>query len=77
MVSTIPELHFFVEKGFDDIIYALPIQYNRLDTIATYLEQGKDVKIVVDHPQQFDFILQYAEKHREKVKRNPFKVGMV
>ena len=64
VVSTMAELKFFIDAGFDDIVYAVPIAgANRIETIVKYLREGKDVKVVCDHIDQFRALVEYVERN--------------
>eukprot|EP00756_Hemistasia_phaeocysticola_P055148 Hpha_TRINITY_DN31067_c0_g1::TRINITY_DN31067_c0_g1_i1::g.63953::m.63953 len=61
IVSTIPELKFYADHGFDDILYAVPLVGTwRMEFVAALLEGGRDVKVAMDHPEQLEQLEQWA-----------------
>ena len=49
-VSTLAEAEFFLQEGITDITYAVPVFPGKLERISRLMEQGADLKILVDHP---------------------------
>ncbi len=47
-VSTVREASYFFKHGFSDIVYAVGIGPNKLQKVASLLQQGADIKIVLD-----------------------------
>ena len=49
-VSTLAEAEFFADGGFDDILWALPLDPAKLDRIDA-LGRGARIQLLIDHPQ--------------------------
>eukprot|EP01059_Diplonema_ambulator_P003451 TRINITY_DN13135_c1_g1_i2.p1 TRINITY_DN13135_c1_g1~~TRINITY_DN13135_c1_g1_i2.p1 ORF type:complete len:363 (+),score=103.87 TRINITY_DN13135_c1_g1_i2:493-1581(+) len=56
VVSTLREAQFFMEGGFDDILYAVPITPDKLDQAAE-ISKRIAFHVMVDNPAQLDAIL--------------------
>ncbi len=61
-VSTLAEAEFFLKEGITDITYAVPVFPGKLPRISGLLEQGADLKILVDHPSLLEFIESESRK---------------
>ena len=59
-VSTIAEAEWFAARGFDDILYAVPITPDKLGAAAALLRAGVRLHVCVDHDAQLDAIVARA-----------------
>ncbi len=68
-VSTLAEAEFFLQAGITDITYAVPVFPDKLDRISRLIQQGADLKILVDHPSVLGFL-----ENKSKEKKIGFKI---
>lgn len=61
-VSTLKELHHFVEHGARDVMYAVGIVPQKLDAVAAAMDKGARVSVVLDNPETARAV---AERGRE------------
>jgi len=55
--STLAEVQFFSQNGFDDILYAVPITPDKLDEASVLSTSMERFSILVDHPVQLNALL--------------------
>ena len=60
-VSTVAEARFFVEGGFDDVTYAVPVAADKLAELAAIQQGAKRLNILLDHPQTLDAVEQFSD----------------
>lgn len=59
-VSTLHEADFFFAAGFTDILYAVGISPNKFAHAARLLEQGADLKLVLDNLESARLLAEFA-----------------
>ena len=50
VVSTLAEARFFADGGFDDILYAYPLPFDKVEECATLAERLEAFHVLVDSP---------------------------
>jgi D-serine deaminase-like pyridoxal phosphate-dependent protein len=64
LTFTTEETAFLADRGHDDFIIAYPtVQPEDLKILAWLAKKGKQVSVMVDHPQQLDILNTAGEKH--------------
>jgi len=53
-VSTLAEAEFYLEDGFTDILYAVPLFPGKIRRAADLIRRGADMKIIIDNPAMID-----------------------
>ncbi|KAL8164643.1 UNVERIFIED_CONTAM: hypothetical protein K2H54_000484 [Gekko kuhli] len=51
VVSTLAEARFFADGGFDDILYAYPLPFDKVDVCAALTERLESFHVLVDSPE--------------------------
>eukprot|EP00629_Pelagomonadales_sp_RCC1024_P008753 CAMPEP_0119267440 /NCGR_PEP_ID=MMETSP1329-20130426/5578_1 /TAXON_ID=114041 /ORGANISM="Genus nov. species nov., Strain RCC1024" /LENGTH=424 /DNA_ID=CAMNT_0007267365 /DNA_START=166 /DNA_END=1437 /DNA_ORIENTATION=+ len=51
-VSTLAEAEFYEAGGFDDMIYAIPLSFDKIPAVEALAERLDAFHVLVDHPQQ-------------------------
>ncbi|XP_066487541.1 D-serine dehydratase-like [Tiliqua scincoides] len=51
VVSTLAEARFFADGGFDDILYAYPLPFDKVDECAALAERLESFHVLVDSPE--------------------------
>ena len=59
-VSTLAEAEFFSERGFDDIVYAVPLDSSKIERAAEVSASIERFHVVVDNMQQLVSLLSYG-----------------
>ncbi|XP_007434211.1 uncharacterized protein LOC103056254 [Python bivittatus] len=54
VVSTLAEARFFANGGFDDILYAYPLPFDKVEDCAALAEKLNAFQVMVDGPQALD-----------------------
>jgi D-serine deaminase-like pyridoxal phosphate-dependent protein len=67
-VSTLAEAEFFLQAGITDITYAVPVFPDKLDRISRLIQQGADLKILVDHPSVPGFLEKKSKENKIRFK---------
>ena len=62
-VSTLKEADFFAEHGFLDQIYAVGIAQNKLPHVKRLIEQGVDLKIILESETQALQVVEFCRLH--------------
>ncbi|WP_272978144.1 DSD1 family PLP-dependent enzyme [Idiomarina baltica] len=62
-VSTLKEADFFAEHGFFDQIYAVGIAQNKLPHVKRLIEQGVDLKIILESETQALQVVEFCRLH--------------
>lgn len=62
-VSTLKEADFFAQHGFDDQIYAVGIAENKLPHVKRLIEQGIDLKIILESETQACNVVEFCRLH--------------
>ncbi|MFN8370100.1 MAG: alanine racemase [Bacteriovoracaceae bacterium] len=69
MCFSIFEAKFYFEKGITDLLIGYPVvQYQELVVLSELINQGADIKIMLDHPDQFKIIEDHWNKNGLKTK---------
>ena len=61
-VSTLQEAQHFFTHGYHDIMYAVGIVPNKLSTVANLIDQGCDLKVVLDNPVMAQLVVAKANQ---------------
>ncbi|XP_058035962.1 D-serine dehydratase-like [Ahaetulla prasina] len=64
VVSTLSEARHFANGGFDDILYAYPLPFDKVGACASLAEKLDAFQVMVDNPQALD-----------RLKRRPLRTG--
>ncbi|NWU92544.1 DSD1 dehydratase, partial [Upupa epops] len=59
VVSTLAEAQFFAAGGFDDILYAYPLPWGRLDDCIALAQHLQSFQVLVDTPQALALLHQH------------------
>ncbi|KAK0134528.1 D-threo-3-hydroxyaspartate dehydratase [Merluccius polli] len=58
VVSTLAEASFYADHGFDDILYAYPLPFDKLESCAALSERLSLFQVLVDHPEALKLLSQ-------------------
>ncbi|CAL8346753.1 unnamed protein product [Merluccius merluccius] len=58
VVSTLAEASFYADHGFDDILYAYPLPFDKLECLAALSERLSLFQVLVDHPEALKLLSQ-------------------
>lgn len=56
VVSTLAEARFFADGGFDDILYAYPLPFDKVEECAALAERLESFQVLVDSPEALDLL---------------------
>uniref|UniRef100_A0A8C5F4R7 D-serine dehydratase-like domain-containing protein n=1 Tax=Gadus morhua TaxID=8049 RepID=A0A8C5F4R7_GADMO len=56
VVSTLAEASFYADHGFDDILYAYPLPFDKLERCAALSERLSLFQVLLDHPQALELL---------------------
>jgi len=78
VVSTVEELQFYINAGFNDIVYGVPISVSRLPFVMyCRAKLGRDVKVCMDHEQQLRLATEYLRKYRSVAEKlDEYKIAL-
>lgn len=63
-VSTLAEAQFFRNAGFEDIMYACPLDPNKIPEAAQLSRGMRSFNLLLDHPDTFAALESYAQEHQ-------------
>ena len=66
-VSTLAEAAYFAHAGFRDILYAVGIVPGKLAAVARLLEDGVDLKVILDSAQTARAVAEWSERHGQRI----------
>lgn len=65
-VSTLAEAKAYAKAGYKDLFYAVGIAPDKLKSVAKLRQQGVNLHILLDHPQQVQALLDYAAEWEQQ-----------
>lgn len=67
-VSTLKEARHFFSHGYCDILYAVGIVPNKFSAVQELIQQGCDIKIILDSLEAAKLLIEYAQAHNSHFK---------
>jgi D-serine deaminase-like pyridoxal phosphate-dependent protein len=62
-VSTLKEAEYFFAAGYRDILYAVGIAPNKFSGVSALMQQGCDIKVILDSVEAVTQLQHYAHQH--------------
>lgn len=62
-VSTLKEAEYFYQHGMKDILYAVGMVPNKLAKVASLMNEGCDLKLVLDNVEMAELVIERARQH--------------
>ena len=66
-MSTLAEAAYFARAGFRDILYAVGIVPRKLAAVARLLEDGVDLKVILDSAQTARAVADWSERNGQRI----------